>query len=648
MKKTFEKLYETIAKYNHSYYNENISLISDFEYDQLLQNLKKLELEHPEFMRKDSPTQKIDAAVDNRFEKVTHKQAMLSLDNVFDFDEFLEFDQKIKKAISSDFDYVCELKIDGLAISLIYDPKLSMAVTRGDGKVGENVLHNIKLIDSLPKEVKQSIEVRGEVYITKSEFMRINDSESKKFANPRNLAAGTLRQLNQDLNNKRNLNVFAYGLVNYEELGFTTYFESMQYLKEIGFATNEKLALCKDANEVIDYIKAITEIRDQLDYEIDGIVIKVNQVDVQKKLGFTAKFPRWATAYKFKSQEAITKLEDIIYTVGRTGKITPNAVLTPVYLMGSTISRATLHNYNYILDLDIRIGDDVVIIKAGDIIPRVVNYVEASRKEQLKTVMIDNCPSCTSTLVVIENDQYCQNPLCPSKKYENLIYFCSKDALNIDGLGEKIMTQLIDLNLVNCYSDIFKLTESDLEKLTGFKDKSITNTLTAINNAKNTTLERFLTALGINNVGLTTATLISDEFKSIQRVMDATVDEINNIASVGPITAQAIVDYFNVKENINQINLSLEYGLELQFNERIVIESLYTDKTVVITGTFDNYKRDAIKKKFIALGAKVSASVSKNTDFVIAGQKAGSKLTKALELEIQIIDEAMINIIMEE
>jgi DNA ligase (NAD+) len=404
------ELIDELKLHNHRYYEKNEPTISDYEFDQLLLELKKLELENPDLIKNDSPTQVVGGSVDNRFKKTPHKVPMLSLDNIFSYNEFTDFHTKIKQQITQDFSYVCELKIDGLAISLAYDNKLINAVTRGDGLIGEDVTHNVTSISELPLNVKEQIQVRGEIYIDKKEFDRINKISTKQYANPRNLAAGTLRQLVINDPNERKLSLFAYGLVEPEKYGITTYYQAMKFIEEFGFKINEKLKVCKDDFEVIEYIKTIEEIREQLDYEIDGVVIKVNEFDVQKQLGFTAKFPKWAIAYKFKSSEATTLLEDIFLTVGRTGKITPNAALRPVNLMGSTISRATLHNLDYIQEKDIRVNDEVVIIKAGDIIPRVERVNYEARVDQELFIMPKICPACNQNLSFQEKDAFCLNP----------------------------------------------------------------------------------------------------------------------------------------------------------------------------------------------------------------------------------------------
>lgn len=644
MKKKINELYHLLRMSNEAYYMNQAPFISDYEFDIKLKELEKLEREYPEYVQENSPTKQVGGRADDRFNKVQHKTLMLSLDNVFSAADFYEFDEKVRKELgNSDYTYVCELKIDGLAMSLTYNNQLMQALTRGDGQVGENVTHNVRTIKSLPKqlEVNDTFEVRGEVYIEKEEFANIVKREEKDYANPRNLAAGTIRQLDAKLTQNRKLDMFAYGLVNPQKYGHAKYSESMSYLKELGFHINEEMTICQNADEVVKYIEKITEIRHDFGYEIDGIVIKVNEYENQRILGFTAKYPKWAIAYKFKSEEAVTKLEDIFLTVGRTGKVTPNAKLTPVELMGSTIARATLHNLAYIKQKDIRIGDDVVLIKAGDIIPR-IESVETSLGEPF--VMDLHCPKCSSELVQIENDHYCQNEMCPARQLEKLIHFTSKGAMNIDGLGEKLVARFIDENLIASFSDIYQLTDEKLIGLEGFKEKSINNLLQSIENSKQTELANFIYSLGIKNVGLEVAKVITKLYPTLEQIQELTVSELISIDGIGDVIAQSVVDYFNNETNVMEINKLIEFGIK--FNEISVVETEeneLTGKVIVITGSFSVYKRSEIKKRLEQMGAKVTGSISKNTDILFAGAKAGSKLTKATELNIEIWDEEKIN-----
>ncbi len=647
MQKRINELYDIITRSNEAYYMNQDPFISDTEFDEKLRELKELEEKYPEYKRENSPTEYVGGRIDKRFVKETHSVPMLSLDNVFSVDEFNEFDAKIKKELGNkEYSYVCELKIDGLAMSLTYNHKLSKAVTRGDGQVGENVTHNVKTIKSLPKviETYPSLEVRGEVFIMKEEFARIVLTEEKDYANPRNLAAGTIRQLDSAATKNRKLDLFAYGLVNPEDYNHQTYFESMNFLKSLGFHTNEELTVCKNASEVAEFINRISNIRHDYNYEIDGIVIKVNEYDNQNELGFTAKYPKWAIAYKFKSEVAQTTLEDIFLTVGRTGKITPNAKLTEVNLMGSNISRATLHNQAYIEMKDIRIGDTVNIIKAGDIIPRVESVVETTDKRSEKYQMATHCPMCNSELIKIQNDHYCQNPKCPAKLIEGLIHFCSKGAMEIDGLGERLVRKFTEEKLILSKSDIFKIHYEDLEKFEGFQDKSINKLLESIQKSKTVDLANFIYALGIKNIGLEVAKLITSKYQTIEELKTVSIGQLILIDGIGEVIATSFVEYMNDEDNLAEINTMLNLGVK--FNEIKSLEVADNEvlgKTLVITGSFSQYKRTEIKKMCEQLGAKVTGSVSKNTDILFAGEKAGSKLEKAEQLGIEIWDENKIN-----
>lgn len=634
------ELYELIDKYNYHYYQLNESLISDYEFDQLLRELRDLEEEFPQFKRLNSPTQKVGGYFDQRFVKETLNPPMISLDNVFNEEELRNFDQRIKDSVKGGYSYVCELKIDGLAISLEYTPQLTKAVTRGDGKIGENVTHNVLTIKDLPKQVEQPMIVRGEVYISKANFLKVNEFSDKEYKNPRNLASGTIRQLDSDVAKERKLDVFCYGLVNAPNYGFDTYYEAMQYLKQLGFRTNEQLKLCHSIDEVIHYINTITGMRETLDYEIDGIVIKVNEYKLQEQLGNTSKYPRWATAYKFKSSSATTTLEDILLTVGRSGKITPNAILKPTYLMGSVISRATLHNLNYIKEKDIRIGDQVEIIKAGDVIPRVEQVVMSARKDQQPYIMPKTCPVCHTELIKVEADHYCPNVNCAARHEEGLVHFISRDALNIDGLGEKTIIKLIELGKVKEYVDIYRLTSDDLYELEGFKDKSVNNALNSIKKSLRVNPSNFIFGIGIKHVGLETAKEIMKVVKTLTDFVDIDYETLINIPQVGDIIAKSILDYLNEEVNKNNILMMVnEFGLKN--DEPIVetIDSVFSGKTIVLTGTLSHYKRSDLKKQLEAMGAKVSSRVSKNTDLVICGQNPGSKFDQAKTLGIKVIEE---------
>lgn len=641
MNKRMEELYELINRYNYEYYQENQSSISDYEFDQLLRELKDLEEKYPEYKRENSPTNTVGGFVDNRFKKENINPPMISLDNVFNEEELREFDQRIKDNVDGKYSYVCELKIDGLAISIDYDNHITRALTRGDGLVGENVTHNILTINDLPKNINEKLTVRGEVYISKENFLKVNRSSDKQYKNPRNLASGTIRQLDGSVAKSRGLDVFCYGLVDAKDHGFDTYYDAMMYLKSLGFRVNEELEVCNTIDEVIDYINRITKKRESLDYEIDGIVIKVNELDLQEELGNTAKYPRWAIAYKFKSSAATTKLTDILLTVGRSGKITPNAILEPVYLMGSVISKATLHNMNYIIEKDIRVGDMVEIIKAGDVIPRVEKVDTKFRDNQQPYIISDECPVCHTKLIKVDADHYCPNKECPARHEEGLIHFISRDAMNIDGLGEKTIIKLIEMGKVKKYIDIYKLTKKDLYELEGFQTKSVNNALTSISNSLNQEPYNFLFAIGIKHVGLETAKAILKDAKSLKNLLTYNYDNLIAIPSVGEVIAKSIIEYFDNQEHVDDYNLMIdEFGLNQSIKDvKVDTNNYFNDKTVVITGTLNNYKRSELKNILETKGAKVTGSVSAKTDVLVCGEAPGSKLDKAKELGIEIINE---------
>ena len=635
MKSRIEELYNLINYYNYNYYQENKSLISDYEFDQLLKELKELEKQYPEYKKNDSPTIRVGGNVDQKFKKELHKIPMISLDNIFNYDELLLFDQKIKETLNENYEYVCEVKIDGIAISLAYDNILKKAVTRGNGLIGENVTHNVLSVENLPKEINENIELRGEIFINKDEFIKIKEKENIEYKNPRNLASGTIRQLNS--NNNRKLEFKAYSLINYADYNINTYYDSMMFLKEKKIAINDYIKLCKNINDVKKYIEEITNIREKLPYEIDGIVIKVNSYEQQNKLGTTAKYPRWAIAYKFKSSEVETKLNDIILTVGRTGRITPNAVLEPVYLMGSIIQKATLHNNNYIEEKDIRIDDMVVIKKAGDIIPRVEKVNKEKRTNQKKYVFPENCPICHQKIIKIDGEHYCVNEKCLGRNEEKIIHFVSKNAMNIDGLGEKTIQKLLEEKKIKTFIDLYKLTESDFVGMEKFKEKSINNVLNSIKKSLYVEPENFIFALGIKNVGIETAKELLKYAKSITNLYTIKIDELMTINGIGEKTAQNIFEFFQEQENQKNINFLIDLGIKN--NYEINNSGKFNNQKIVITGKLENYTRSELKKKLEQQGAKVLNDVTNNTNYLICGTKPGSKLKKAQELNLKIIFE---------
>lgn len=642
MKNRIIELTEQLKKANYYYFVKEQPEISDDEYDLLLRELKDLEAQYPQYADPESPTKRVGGVVIDSFEKVQHRSPMLSLDNIFSGEEFYEFDKKVKAGLgTSDYSYVCEVKIDGLAMSLTYNDSLEVAATRGDGSIGENVTHNIKTIRSLPSRVGiDDFEVRGEVFISKPNFEQINQRSTKKYANPRNLAAGSVRQLDSDIAKSRNLDMFAYGLVNPERYGHKLYSESMHYLDTLGFKTNTELRVCKTASEVVEYINELALRRHDLNYEIDGIVIKVNEYEHQAKLGFTSKYPKWAIAYKFASMVARTKLEDIFLTVGRTGKITPNAQLTPVNLMGSTIARATLHNFEYIASKDIRVGDMVEIIKAGDIIPRVEKVILEERVSTSSRYVPEIvCPRCNQQLEIINQDQYCTNVYCPAKEVERIIYFASKDAMNIDGLGSGLIERLYDEQIIGHFTDLYELDTDRVKQLDKMGEKSVANLVAGIEQSLQTDLYRFITALGIKGVGPEVAKIICKQYPTLEQVLNISYDDLINLEGIGPILAENFISFIRDEKNIADINLMLDHGIQFNTDTFEVVENEYSGKSIVITGSFGDLKRSDIKSIFEGYGASVKGSVSKNTDYLIAGEKAGSKLDKAQELGVAIIDE---------
>lgn len=639
------EIIELLNKYAYEYYTLDKPSVEDAEYDRLMQELIRIESSHPEWVRLDSPTRKIGGEVISEFEKVTHKVPMMSLGNVFNEEEIRDFDEKVSKVFPN-HEYVCELKIDGLAFNLEYkDGVFVKAATRGNGVVGEDITHNVKTIKSIPHVLKEKVDldIRGEIYMSKKSFNKLNERQKEKgeniFQNPRNAAAGSIRQLDSSVAASRGLDVFLY---HYPETPFKTHYETLMYMKKLGFVVNPNIRLCKNIDEVISFIHEWTEKRDTLPYEIDGIVIKVNDIEQQRELGFTAKVPKWATAYKFPPEHVLTKLTDIIFTVGRTGQITPNAVLEPVRVMGSTISRATLHNQDFCIEKDIRIGDYVYIYKAGDVIPA-VDRVELKRRDGTEKPfeMIKYCPMCGSELVQKKGmvDYFCENIHCPARKIEGLIHFVSRNAMNILGLGDRIMEDLFNYGYVKKFSDIYKLDKykEELTLLEGYGNKSVEAILKSIEDSKQNSLDRLLFALGINGIGAKTAKLLCKYYTSIDSLIDATHEELATIRDIGPTLSVNIVNYFKDEKNMEEINELRNLGVNMTYNGKKIIEDEnFKDKKFVITGSFDNLSRDEIKEYIEEHGGTTSDSVSKKTDVVLVGEAPGSKRDKAIELNIPI------------
>ncbi len=651
IKKRVEELTNILNDANYKYYVLDEPTITDQEYDKYLRELEELEQKYKEFARDDSPTKRVGGEVLDSFKKVTHKIPMMSLSDVFSESEVVNFDERIKKEGIRP-QYVCELKIDGLSVSLLYEHgKLVRAATRGDGVVGEDITHNVKTIKSVPLTLNEDIdiEVRGEIYMSKKSLEKVNleriKNGEKPLQNARNGAAGSIRQLDSKVAAKRGLDVWIYHLPNPLDYGIHTHYEALEFMKKLGFKTNPNNRLVNNINEVLEFISEKNAERKSLPYDIDGIVIKVNNIDQQQELGFTAKYPKWATAYKFPTEEVLTRLNDIIFTVGRTGQITPNAVLDPVIVMGSTIARATLHNENYIKEKDLRIGDIVSIRKAGDVIPEVVEVKKERRTGNEKNFeMIHNCPICGTTLVKKEGqvDYFCLNEHCPTRKIESLIHFAERDAMNIDGLGEKIMEDFFNFSFIRTIPDIYLLQthREDLTRLEGYGEKSVTKLLEAIEKSKSNSLEKLLFGLGIPHVGSKTAKIIASHYHNIDNIMKATLEDLSSINDIGEIIAKSIVDYFQKEDNKIIIERLKQYGINMNYlGQKIIKDETFYGKTFVLTGTMTEYKRDEAKNLIENYGGKTSSSVSKKTDVVIAGAEPGSKYDKAVELGITIWSE---------
>lgn len=660
IKKTIEELREKIEYWNYEYYILDNPSVEDSIYDRELQKLLNLEALYPEFKSENSPTNKVGGFVSNKFEKVNHLFPMLSLSNAYNFDDLNKFNDDIKKVINdSNINYVIEPKIDGLSISLIYEKsKLVRAVTRGDGKVGENVTQNVWNISTIPHFIDPKfndkiVEVRGEVYMTKDDFMELNKKNLelglKTFANPRNAAAGSLRNLDANVANERKLNALFYYIPNYEQLGIKTHYDSIEWLKNNHFPIANEICLVNNINEVWSKIENFTNIRDSLNYQIDGVVVKLNDYLYYDEIGYTSKFPKWAIAYKFPAEIGITKVEDIVADVGRTGKITYVAKLSPLSLDGSVISNVTLNNAEYIHQKDIRINDWVYIYKAGDVIPY-LDFVDLNRRLSTSTPFqpIKNCPSCNSNLVQYEGevDQRCINPNCEEQIIKQIDYYCSRDCMNIVGVSYKIIKKLYQANLIKSFTDLY-LLESKYDKIEQLdlliKEKSFSNIIKSINDSKNCSLEKLLCSLGIRHLGKTSAKKIAQKYQTMQNVMLADVVELMSINDVGEILAHEIYKFFQNPVNIENINKLISYGVNMSYinninvNEYNIVEE-YKNKTFVITGTF-SISRDKIKEIIEnAYNSKVVGSISKKVDFLLCGEESGSKLAKATELGIKIIN----------
>ena len=654
MKERMDELIDYINKASYEYYVLDNPTITDQEYDDYYNELLSIEEKYPELKREDSPTNRVGGAVLDKFEKVNHDHPMLSFDDIFNEEEIILFDERIKKVVSTAH-YTLEPKMDGLSGSLIYkNGVLVRGATRGDGVIGEDITTNIKTIKSVPLRLTEDIdiEVRGEIYMSKKSFLEANrekiKSGEKEFANPRNAAAGSIRQLDSKVAAKRNLDFMAYFIPNPEDYGIKTQKESLEFLRKLGFVTNYKLnGYAKNVKDIINYIDSLFEKRDNLPFEIDGVVLKVDNLEDEKRLGFTSRVPRWGIAYKFPAKEVLTTLKEIKFTVGRTGKITPNAIFSPVHVSGSLVSKATLHNSDYCIDKDVRVGDTISIRKAGDVIPEVVEVKLDRRKEDsVPFKMIENCPMCNSVLVRKDANHYCKNEHCPSRKIESLIHFSSRDAMYIEGFGESIVEDFYNLGYLKNIDDFYTLDKykDELMLLEGFGEKSISKLLESASNSKKNSLERLLFGLGIRYVGKKTAKILSKYYKTIDNLIKADFDELKSINDIGDVIAKSIVDYFSDEKNLNLINRLKDLNLNMRYlgEEVNTSNENINGKTFVITGTLSR-PRDEIKEEIEGLGGNVTGSVTKKTDYVIAGEKAGSKLTKANELGIKVLTEEEYN-----
>lgn len=648
MKDRIVELVELLNKANVEYYMNDNPTLSDNEYDSLLDELFKLEGENPDLILPNSPTQSIGTKVISEFNKISHKKPMFSLADVFNEEEVSSFIDKVDTSV------VCELKMDGLGVNLIYeDGHLVSAATRGNGVIGEDITHNIMTIDYLPKTLLKpvSIEVRGEIYMSIDSFNRVNEERALNnenlFQNPRNAAAGTTRQLDSSVFKSRGMDIVLYHLSDSDQY-FDKHYDTLEYLKELGLPTCEHTKVCNGVSEVINYIEKYSDLRSSLPYEIDGIVIKVNDMKKQSDLGFTAKYPKWAIAYKFPAVEVITKLSDIIFTVGRTGQITPNAVLEPIKVAGSTIRRATLHNEDYILSKDLMIGDYVYIRKAGDVIPEVVGPVTSRRDgNEVKFKMISNCPICNSELISSDSniDKICPNNSCSARNINSIIHFISRGAMNIDGLGDRTIEDFYNMGIIKNIIDIYRLGDKrgELIELEGFGTKSVDKLIESIELSKNNSLERLLFGLGIPNVGAKTAKVLATKYKSLDNLINASYDELKDIKDIGGIIAANICNYFSDSSNLIIISELKAMGINtLYHGEKLLFDELISNRKFVITGTLFT-SRDDIKLLLEKYQGLVQGLVSKKTDVVIVGSDAGSKYQKAIDLGIEIWNDEYIH-----
>jgi DNA ligase (NAD+) len=656
IKRLIDEIRRKIEEHNYNYYVLAEPTISDFDFDKLLEKLIKLEKENPELITIDSPTQRVGGRPTKEFPIYTHRTPMLSLSNTYSENDLLDFNKRIKNILPNEkYEFITELKFDGAAISLNYQNGIfSAGATRGDGFEGDNITNNLRTIRSIPLRVKQNksglknFEVRGEIFMKRSDFEKMNSerelSGEKTFANPRNATAGTLKLQDPNLVFERNLSFYSYFLLN-EEIPMKSHYDNLQILKEMGFPVNPYSRLCSNIDEIFEYCNEWDKKRESLPYDIDGVVIKVNSIRQQEILGSVAKSPRWAIAYKFQAKKALTRLNDILLQVGRTGTITPVAILEPKLLSGSTISRATLHNENFIIENDIRIGDYVYIEKGGEVIPKVTAVELSKRSGSLKTFsMPDKCPVCNSSLVKSEGEAayYCENNECPAQIKGRILHFASRQAMDIEGLGESIADQLTEKGFIKNIADIFelKMYYDDLINIERLGKKSINNLLAAIESSKSKPYSKVLYGLGIRYVGAGVASLLAKNFISISKLKGAKFDDLQSVYEIGPRIAESVTRYFSDKKNLDILNRLEKAGLNFEIIEKIENTiPLLENKTFVLTGELINFTREKAKSLIEQKGGKVTGSVSKKTNFVVAGNDPGSKFKKAKELKIQILNE---------
>lgn len=650
VEKRLNELKELISYHANKYYNEDAPEISDFEYDMLMLELRNIEKDHPELITSTSPTQVLvtSGAVDSHFSKVTHSVAMQSLQDVFSTEDVVSFIERMEKAVANPI-YVVESKIDGLSVTLEYEKGIFVrGATRGDGIVGEDVTLNLNTIKAIPKKLKDkiSISVRGEVYLPRENFEKINEERElngeKLFANPRNAAAGSLRQLDPEITRKRHLSIFIFNVQKSEDLKFTSHYESLKFLEDQGFSISPFLKKCSNTNEVINSINEIAEMRNSLPFDIDGAVVKVDSLEQRNEIGMTTKVPKWAVAYKYPPEKKETILKNIVLQVGRTGAITPVAILEPVKLAGSIISKTTLHNEDFIKEKDIRIGDYVLIQKAGDVIPEVSEVLKQKRTGNEKVFnMPKNCPVCGSEAVREEGEAVlrCTGIECPAMLFRNIVHFASKESMEIDGLGPAIVETLIDKNLVSNIADIYDLKVEDLINIERMGEKSANNLINAINESKKNSLEKLINSFGIRHIGSKSAKTLAKNFSTMDRIIKATKEELSSINEIGEVMAKSVVQFFANEQTLDLIKRLKSAGVNMKSTNQVIDDDRFSGKTFVLTGTLPTLTRIDATKTIEKFGGNVSSSVSKKTDYVLAGEDAGSKLDKAIELEVKVIDE---------